>query len=91
MTILQCVAIRDVKVAFNRPFFAPSLGAALRAFTDEVNRQEPNNEMNRHPNDFSLYHLGHYNDEDGTLHPLPHPTQLAEASACLNPDQQILR
>lgn len=84
MTILQCLAIRDVKVeAFNRPFFTPAIGAGERAFTDEVNRQDASNEMNRHPADFSLYHLGSYDDSSGTLLPLPTPTLIAQASSVL--------
>lgn len=84
MTILQCLAIRDVKVeAFNRPFFTPTVGAGLRAFSDEVQRVDGNNEMNRHPADFALYNLGSYDDSTGSLSPLPQPQLIAEASSCL--------
>lgn len=83
MTILQCVAIRDIKVAFNRPFFSPSIPAAIRAFSDEANRVDPNNEMNRHPADFSLHHIGSYDDQTGLLTPLPNTQLLVEAIACL--------
>lgn len=85
MTILQCLAIRDVKIeAFNRPWFSPTLGAAHRAFTDAVQSPDAQNEMIKHPADFGLYHLGTYNDETGLLTPLPQPNLIAEAISCVN-------
>lgn len=84
MTILQCVAIRDVKVAFQRPFFAPTIGSAIRAFSDEVQRIDANNEMSRHPADYALYHLGEYNDDTGAITPLSNPQLLIEAQQCLS-------
>lgn len=74
------MAIRDVKIAFNRPFFAPTVASATRMFTDEVNRVEPNNEMNRHPEDYSLYHIGSFNDEIGAFELLPQPQLILQAS-----------
>lgn len=86
MTILQCVAIRDVKSdAFNLPATVPSLGLAIRSFTDEVNRSDANNAMNRHPSDFSLYHIGQYDDSTGTLVPISPPTLLIEATQAKAP------
>lgn len=85
MTILQTVAIRDNKVAFNRPFFTPTTGAAIRAFSDEVNRSDANNEMNRHPADFSLYSLGTYDDQTAVFQQHAQPQLLIEAVQCLTP------
>ncbi|WNK13597.1 MAG: nonstructural protein [Microvirus sp.] len=84
MTILQCVTIRDAKVAFNQPFFVPTLAHAIRAFSDEANRPDATNFVNKHPNDYSLWHLGTYNDEDASFSLLPIPTNLIEAAQCLN-------
>lgn len=57
-------AVWDEKVqSFLRPFFAPRLGAAIRMFSDEVeNKESP---MFAHPEDYSLFELGEWNDEDG--------------------------
>ena len=64
MTILKIVAIRDRAIAaFGRPAFVPTVGAAIRSFGDEINNNQ--GEMNKHPDDFDLYELGEYNDENG--------------------------
>lgn len=66
MTVYVIVSIRDRAAdAFGRPAFVPSQGTAIRSFQDEVNRQDANNEMNRHPDDFDLYILGHFDDQTG--------------------------
>lgn len=57
-------AVWDEKIqSFMRPFFAPRVGGAVRAFTDEV--QRAGSEMNMHPEDYTLFELGSWNDEDG--------------------------
>lgn len=61
-------AVRDSKSeAFGRPFFSVSEGTAIRGFDDEVNRQDPENPLNKHPEDFTLYKLGTFNDTIGTF------------------------
>jgi hypothetical protein len=70
---LFAVAIRDIKAnVFAQPYFVTSLGGAVRAFGDEIQRAEPNNLMNKHPNDFELYHIGEYDDNTGYLSPTGH-------------------
>lgn len=62
------LAIRDSKSeVFGRPFFMSTVGQAIRSFEDEVRREDENNMINRHPEDFALYKLGMYNDEDGQV------------------------
>lgn len=66
MTVLYVVAVRDAAVhAFNRPFFVPTIGVAVRSFADEVNRKADDNQMFRHPEDFELWSLGVFDDETG--------------------------
>jgi hypothetical protein len=61
-------AVRDLKSeVFGRPFFAVSLGTAIRSFDDEVNRQAPDNDMYNHSEDFQLFALGKYEDTDATF------------------------
>jgi hypothetical protein len=68
MTILTIVAVKDRAVdAYNRPFYVPTIGAAIRSFTDEVNRTE--SEMNAHPEDYDLYEMGTFCDQTGTFLP----------------------
>lgn len=60
------VSIKDLAVgAFMRPFFAPSTGAAVRSFGDEVKRAD--SEMAKHPEDYELYKLGEWDDSDGAF------------------------
>lgn len=57
------MAIRDAKVgAFMRPFFVQAVGQGLRSFTDEVNQKRDDNVMFHHPEDFSLWEFGVYDD-----------------------------
>jgi len=63
--------------AFGRPIFVNALGQAIRQFQDEIQRAEPNNALNLHPEDFDLYHLGTYDDNTGKLISLDEPKQIA--------------
>lgn len=55
------------QVYSNPPLFVPSVAVATRSFTDEVRRVDPQNQLNKHPEDFVLFHLGEYDDETGEL------------------------
>lgn len=62
-------AVRDRAVnAFNRPIYVPTVGVAIRSFTDEVNRKD--SELANHPEDYDLYELGQWDDETGVYTPL---------------------
>jgi len=50
-----------------------TIAQAVRSFTDEVNRVSETNEMNRHPSDYELYHVGTYDDQAGHLEPVSPP------------------
>lgn len=64
--------------AFGVPFFAVNSGVATRMFTDLVN--DPKSTPFRYPTDFSLYHVGEFDDFLGALVPLPSPVPLGKAS-----------
>ncbi|WNK14679.1 MAG: nonstructural protein [Microvirus sp.] len=64
--LLVIVGVFDQALgAFARPAFVPSVGVALRGFSDEVNR--PDSEMGKHPNDYSLFRLGTFDDDTGAF------------------------
>lgn len=66
--ILQVCVVRDRAAnVYGTPFFAPSVGVAIRSFSDEVNRAAPDNNMNRHSEDFDLFHLGTFEDNGATF------------------------
>lgn len=75
------VAVRDRAVdAFSRPFFVPTVGAAVRSFRDEVNK--PDSPMYAHPEDYDLYEIGRFEDNTGELVPLDRPRQVAIGKDC---------
>lgn len=53
--------------AYGRPIFAPARGAAVRSFTDEVNRVAEDNTLNKHRGDFELRLLAIFDDGAGTF------------------------
>lgn len=60
------VSVRDsASGLFGRPVFVVSRGQAIRSFQDEVQRVDPQNDMNRHPSDFELFELARFDDNSG--------------------------
>lgn len=51
--------------AFMQPFFADTVGLALRAF--QQNTENKDSVLNKYPNDFVLYEIGQFNDITGEL------------------------
>jgi len=78
--IHQVVSVFDVALeSYARPFFVPTVGAAVRSFTDEVNRVSPDNPLNVHPDDFALFLLATFDDERGAFVMLDQPKKLIGA------------
>lgn len=76
--IYQVVSVHDrAAAAFGRPIFVASLGQAIRSFQDELNRNAPDNQMHHHPDDFDMFHLGTFNEENGTFTNLDEPDPIA--------------
>lgn len=76
--IFQVVAIRDQAASvYSRPFFVPTVGMAMRSFQDECNRQSDDNELWKHPEDFTLWQLGSFDDNTGRFSNLEVPEQIA--------------
>lgn len=46
-------------------------GQAIRQFMDAINDKETNSAIYKHPDDYDLYTVGTYDDNDGTLSPEP--------------------
>lgn len=58
--VIRMFAILDVKAdAFNTPFFFPSKGQAVRAFSDLVN--DGQSMVHKHPEDYKLVDCGEFN------------------------------
>jgi len=74
---LQIFAVKDRAInAYMRPWFAQTQGQATRMFQDEVNNRQ--GEINKHADDYDLWHLATFDDNMGTIEMLPEgPQQLA--------------
>lgn len=78
MTTYVVVAIRDLQLnAYANPWYTPTPGAAIRAFTDETNN--PQSPMHKHPEDYELVQLGTWDDNTGRFTNSEVPKQLAHA------------
>ena len=65
MKLVLCSVKDRAADAYGRPMFVPSVGVAIRSFSDEVNRADPENQLHNHPDDFDLYELGVFDDSIG--------------------------
>lgn len=77
MKLCVCVMRDSAAQAFGVPQFQVSKGTAVRAFGDEVNRQDPQNAFFSHPEDFELYFMGTFDDQSAGFDLLAEPELLA--------------
>jgi len=76
--IYQVFAVKDDKAAaFALPFFLPRMEVALRSFRDAM--KDPKHDMSRHPEDYSLWCLGEFDDNKGAMLPVE-PVLVARAA-----------
>lgn len=79
------VAVRDSATGlFGQPFFVTARGQAVRAFTDEVNRPAPDNDLNKHPEDFELYCVAEFDEASGRFGGLGDPELLIRGKDAIN-------
>jgi hypothetical protein len=73
MKLIICTVKDRAADAYGRPMFVPSTGVAIRSFSDEINRNNADNQLYNHPDDFDLYELGEFDDNSGlfALHEQP--------------------
>lgn len=64
--IYKIFSVWDAKLeAYMQPFFSPTIPSGIRAFTDAAT--DPGSMLHKHPGDFSLHHIGEFDDGTGTL------------------------
>lgn len=75
------IAVRDQKAnGYTQPFTAASRGIAIRSWADQLNdRDNAKSDQVRHPEDFTLWVIGTYDDTSGIITP-QQPEQIACAS-----------
>lgn len=62
----EVFTVYDVKAeAYLLPFFMQNSNMAIRSFNDSLNN--PETPFNRHPQDYTLFHIGYYSDRDGIM------------------------
>jgi hypothetical protein len=73
MILVLCSVKDRAADAYARPMFVPSVGVAIRSFSDEINRQADDNQLYHHSDDFDLYEFGSFDDNSGmfALHEQP--------------------
>lgn len=77
--ILKVFSVYDTAAgAYLQPFFAPTLGLAIRSFGDAINN--PDHQFSKYAHDYTLYLLGEFNDSDGSFTAQPDPVKVATAS-----------
>ena len=65
---LKIYSIYDsVAQAFQKPFYMHNDGEALRMFQQAVNDPHENNVINKHPEQFTLFHVGEWEDKNATI------------------------
>ncbi len=79
MSKLFCVTVRDEKAdCFAHPFFVPALGLALRMFEDWSKDKET--AVGRHPEDYSIFKIGEFDQVAGVFTPDVIPVFLGRPS-----------
>lgn len=75
---LKVMACYDSKAGcYSTPFYTQTVNVALRAFADAANI--PDHAMNKHPEDYTLFLLGEFDDETG-IHTPCEPKLLQNAT-----------
>jgi hypothetical protein len=64
--------------AYAQPFFVQNDAIALRMFMNMVNSEEAN-EIKHHPEQFTLFKIGTFDDQCGSLKPMETPVPLSKA------------
>lgn len=76
---MKCFSIYDCKAdVFNVPFFALSAGVASRMVCDLVS--DDRSTIHAHPEDFTLYEIGDFNEKPGLVVSYDKPNFICTAS-----------
>ncbi len=74
--IKSICSIHDSKAAaWLSPMFFQSNGQAIRSFADAIN--DKNTEFGKHPEDYTVFQLGHWDERTGSIDLLEEPFSLA--------------
>lgn len=78
-TITKLFSVYDSKVGgYSQPIFQPNTATAIRSFTGAVNEQ--GSDLNRWPSDYTLFELGEFDSEKGTIKPALTPISVCNGN-----------
>ncbi len=84
---IQAFVIYDMaSEVYSKPFFSLTNGEAIRTFSDAVNHLD--SPYNKHPADYTLFHIGAFDDSLGCLESTL-PSNLGSAMTYLNDDGSL--
>ncbi len=84
---MKIFAIFDSKAeAYLNPFFNPTAGVALRSFAQAANDEQ--HDFNKFAGDYTLFELGSFDPQTGTISPLSAPHNLGTAHTLITNPQQ---
>lgn len=75
-------SVRDTCVeSFLLPMFFQNSAAAVRALGDAVNKSGSDNQFFQHPEHYHLYHLGVFDDDNGSMNLLDAPVFVVDCQS----------
>lgn len=79
---MNVYAVLDAKIgSYGNLFLDFTDESAIRGFTDGVNNADPQNKWYSHPEDFTMYRLGDFDQATGTLKAVSPIVSLVNGSA----------
>lgn len=90
MTVnVKAFSVNDIKArAFLLPFFLKYPEEAIRAFSDMIAKDDPPHPFYLHPEDYTLFQIGEFDEVCGILHPLAIPKNLGNGVTFVNDSNQ---
>lgn len=86
--IYQLFTVHDsAAMAYLPPIHYGSIGLALRTFKDAAN--DPKHAFHTHPKDYTLFHLGSFNDQTATFELFDTAAALGKALDLLDPEAPL--
>lgn len=83
MKLLAFVVKDEKSDAFAHPYFAGTIGLAIREFDDWC--KNPQTPLGKHPGDYTLYHIGYFDDETARLESEVTPVRIANGADAIPP------
>lgn len=84
MKLLMCAIFDSQVKAFTPPFYSRTKSEAMRSFADAVGKSD--SPFCNHPNDYTLFYIGEFDDNSGGGLFLTVPEKLLHAFECV-PDR----